>query len=310
MINISTFFKLNCNQHKLDFVDVKLDDDNELFIDPRLIEVNTEPRLKEMSSCLRVYSSKLIKGIITKDKPLVKNLLSGLGEPIETRLGFGWGNSNGKSIGSLLKPKFELAILNNDVITNGKINHWSDLELIVDNFNCDRISDMTTKVIKSYLIEYTQIQCKQLGIPIKEFRQRDIFDPKNFTWETKKVQLPFEDIEGMEKEIIFVPKSIVRRQKDANSNLSCFYRYAVEHYVLHDSDYLKDFPKNGKNNTVLKKDIRKSIKDVKERMTEWILKYKNLLNDYKSYFSKEKLRQLSDEEISEIVYTNRFLAAA
>jgi hypothetical protein len=77
MINISTYFKLKVKQEKLDFVDVKLDDDNELFVDPRLIELSNNPLLKNMANSLKLYSSNLIKGIITKNKNQVNYLLSG-----------------------------------------------------------------------------------------------------------------------------------------------------------------------------------------------------------------------------------------
>ena len=310
MINISTYFKLKVKQEKLDFVDVKLDDDNELFVDPRLIELSNNPLLKNMASSLKFYSSNLIKGIITKNKSQVNYLLSGLEEPKETRLGFGWGNSNGNSIGPLLKPKFQNAILNSDVLSSGKVNHWSELELIVENINCDRISDMTTKIIKRHLIEFTQQQCLNLGIAMKQFTQTDIFNSATLIWESKTIELPFENIDGLEREIIFVPKEIVRRQKDANSNLAFFYRYAVQHYVLNDNDFLMTLPKNGKNNTVLKRDIRKSISNLKETNSKWILKYKNLLLDFKSFYSSEKLHTLSNEEITDIVYVDRFLKAA
>ena len=61
MNNISTYFKLNKSQYNLDFIDVKLDDDNELFIDPRLIELNTKGDFTAFKRVLRVYSFNLIK---------------------------------------------------------------------------------------------------------------------------------------------------------------------------------------------------------------------------------------------------------
>jgi hypothetical protein len=310
MINISTYFKLKSKQKDLDFVDVKLDDDNELFIDPRLIEFHKDKGFRPMAKCLKLYVSTLTGSIISNNKVKVGSLLSGLDEPKETRLGYGVGTSNGKSIGAVLKPKFELAIKSNKVVRTGRVNHWSDLELFIENINCDRISDMTTKIIKSFLIEYTQKQCRTHGIEMKSIRQKDILNSETMEWETMHVDLPIESVNGIEKSIIFVPKSIVRRQKDANSNLSFFVRYAIDHYILNDKDFLFGMPKNGKNNTVLKKDIRKQIKELKDSTSKWIVKYKDLLLEYNSFYNSEKLRTLTDSEIEEIIYVGRIASAA
>lgn len=304
--NISNYFKLGKKQHQLDFVDVKLDDDNEVFIDPRLIEFSSDPIIVRMGKDLKSYVAPLIRGIIMGKGKQVEYLLSGLEEPRETRLGYGHGNSNGNSVGPILKKDLIKSVNSNPAITSGKVTNWSDFELLIPQIDCDRISDMTTKIIKSNLIEFTQKECRKLGIPMAIVEQKQIFNSSTMKWETKKVELPVEILSGKLKPIIFVPKSIVRRKNDAKSNLGYFERYAMDHYLLKDKNIIFGLPKNGKSNSILKKDVRALIKSYgitrKKNYSIWISRYKNLLMDFRSYLATDKLRVLSDAEIAAIVY--------
>lgn len=302
MHNISSYFKLGLSQDKLEFVDVKLDDDNMLFLDPRLLEHSANPHFAPMKTILKSYVSELVKAIITKSHKRSAYLLSGLEEPKETRLGFAKGNSDGNSIGPKLKPKFEDAIRNSPAISKGRVTYWSDLELFIEDINCDRISDMTTKIIKHFLIDFTQQQCRKHGIPMMSVYQKDILDPTSLIWSKGMVDLPVYNDGNSDKPIIFIPKSFVRRKGDANSNIGYFLRYAIDRFIMKDPTALSEFPHNGKNNTVLKKDIKKSIDGRKAALSRWIVEYETLLVDYRSSQLEQRLRSLSDKEIEAVVY--------
>src|SRR5690606_36694162 len=142
---------------------------------------------------------------------------------------------SGNSVGSKLKPKIIGAIKRNKALRTGVLSHFADIEFCIEEIGGDRISDITTKIIKEVLIEYTQAQCKLLGIPMIEVKQRDIFDYKSLKWYTKKVYLPV----FAKKPIISVPKNLVRLENSANSTLSCFYRFAIRNFISKDTNMLK-----------------------------------------------------------------------
>jgi hypothetical protein len=308
-MNISTYFGLDkkgIRQPSLEFVDVVLDDDNELFIDPRLIEICTNPVFNAMRNCLKTYFNGFLSDVEKSNRSGIRNWLSGLSEPQETRLGYSIGNSKGNSIGKGLKPKLEAAVFTKKLFKTGRLTSLSDLELFVEDINCDRISDMTTKVIKKFLISFTQLQCKKLGIPMKACSQKDIFNPDTLKWEVGIVELPhYED-----DPIIFAPKHFVRRQSDANSNMGFFYRFAVDKYVLTDPALLANIPKKGKDNSVLKKDIRESISSIKEAVSSWAIRFKHLLVDYRSNQAQERLKPLTNAELESIIYRSASSKAA
>lgn len=305
-MNISSQYNLGLNQSKLDFVDVRLHTDNMLFIDPRLIELSQKAIVVKMQHYLKIFLSELLDSIKAKDKKQIKYFLSGLSEPRETRLGYSFGGSNGKSVGEKIKPKFELALTNSILLKYGILNNLGDFDLFIEDMGCDRISDVTTKIIKSVLVEYTQEQCKIHKIPTVEVVQKHLFDVNTLKWTEKKVNLPLD----LGLPIIFVPKEIVRRENDANSNLGSFYRYAIRNFIANDKDMIKDIKATGKDDVILLRDIKNKYPSSKNESTKWLIRFPKLLVDYKTEFLNPKLRPLSDYEIGAIVYDDEISKAS
>ncbi len=304
-MNISAYFKLASQQPNLDFVDVKLNTDNLLFIDPRLIEISNDPHAKEMQKRIEVFWAELIKSVRAKDAKKIYYLLSGLKEPNETRLGYSFSKSYGNSVADKLKPKIIDAIQRNKAVQTGVLSHFADVELFIEDISSDRISDITTKIIKEVLIRYTQEQCRLHGIPMKEVVQDDIFDYTILKWVRRKVELPV----YLNKPILFVPKSIVRLENAAGQNVSCFYRYAIRHFIVHDKEMLEDVSPTGKEGKILLKDVKAEYPVSKESLTNWGIKYGKLLVDYKTDHLNGRLRPLTDSEIMDIVYDEGYQQA-
>lgn len=305
MKNITTNFNLNLGQIDLNFIDINLDRDNLLFIDPRLIENSNSLLAQKMEKRIGKFWAELIKAVNLNDKLKIKNLLSGLKEPSETKLGYAKNNKSGNSVGDKLKPKIIKAILNNKAIKTGLLSHFCDTELFIEDIGCDRISDITTKIIKEVLIEFTQIECNKLLIPMSDVFQDDIFDYNTLTWNRRKVLLPIYN----GKPIIFVPKLFVRLGNSTNNNLNSLYRYAVKHYIQYDLSMLKDVSATGKKGKIMLKDIKESYPLSKESLVNWCHKFGKLLVNYKSEKLNDKIKSLSDDQIMEIIYDNSYLKA-
>lgn len=297
-MNLSDFYKLGNRQPELNFVDIKLNTDNLLFVDPRLIESSKESTMKEMQKYIETFWGELIKRVRAKDAKKIYYLLSGLKEPHETRLGYSFSKNSGNSVAGKLKPKIVDAIQRNKAVKSGVLSHFADVELFIEDISSDRISDITTKIIKAVLIDYTQKQCELHGIPMKKVGQDDIFDYKTLKWLKRNVELPI----YFGKPIILVPKSIVRLENAAGKNVACFYRYAIRHFIVNDKDMLVDVSASGKDGKILLRDVKAEHPISKESLTNWGIKYGKLLVDYKSDHLNGRLKPLSDDEIMEIVY--------
>ena len=63
MERVSTYFKLNKSQLELDFVDVFIDTDIELFVDPYFISRNNDEWSKKASDEIRDFFQKIIENI-------------------------------------------------------------------------------------------------------------------------------------------------------------------------------------------------------------------------------------------------------
>lgn len=301
-MNISTYYKLRIKQSALDFVDVVLNDDNLLFVDPRKIEGSTLRRDQPIKDCLNTFFGNLIISISSGNRVNALSLLSGIEEPKETRLGYGENSPNGKSAGAKIKLDLIDAIMNNPVIKSKKVSSISDMTFFIPNLGIDRISDITTKVIKQFLIKFTQAQCRKLGIPMKSVLQTGIFNPATLTWDSGHVDLPVYDHNGVDKPVIFIPKGFVSRSQDANSNFNCFFRFA-RNFVINSGNgkFVRNVPRNGKENSILAKDFDKTLGITKEELSKWVIEYPDLLSNY-WLASFDKVKPLSDDEIEEIVY--------
>lgn len=297
-LNISEIYNLNKKQEDLDFIDIIVNDDNLLFIDPRLIEISKNSYAKEMKSNIEIFWGEILKNIRNKDVITLYKTLSGLSEPNETRLGFAISKKKGNSISKKIKPKLIEAIQRNKAVQTGILSDFADAELFIEDIGPDRISDITTKIIKSELVKFTQEQCDSLGIKMEIVRQKDFFNKATLRWEHKDLELP--TYAG--KPIIFVPKDMVRLKGSSSSNLACFYRFAIRNFIINDRDLVQDISPTGKDGILQLKDIKAHYPLSKESLSNWMMKHGKMLVDFKSERLKEILKPLTDEQISEIVY--------
>lgn len=289
---ISDYFDLGVRQSQLKFVDINLSNDNRLFVDPKLIEISDDPIIKRMNYVLGIYWTEILKNIKNQNK--TKELTSGLTEPNETKLGYSIGKIKGNSVGNVLCDKMLNEISNSIVVSTNTLSNFSQMDLIVEDIGADRVSDITTKIIKGELIKFTQEQCLIYDIPMEMCPQKDIFDYNNKIWETKFVKLPHFD----GKPIIFIPKEIVNNGSSP-SNLGAFYRFAINNYVLNDANKLKDIKGSGKKGKILKKDIKEKFPITKGLVNNWTIEYPKLIVDFKSNI-RSLIRPLTDFELEEI----------
>lgn len=133
-------------------------------------------------------------------------LLSHLNEPNETRLGLSKKQPNGKAIGKIQAGAIYEALKSSSAVREGFITALEECELMIDGIGHDKISDLTTNILRGHLVEYTRIQCELFDVPTYSVPAAPIFNTDSMEWEDTYVDLPV----WRNKPILLVPKSAVR----------------------------------------------------------------------------------------------------
>lgn len=286
-MKISEALKLEKNQFELDFVDVDIDGDLPLFIDPIYISKANTPMINKMYSTLNNFFEYLMELINTGNVIEARNIFMNLNEVNDIHLGLSKNEARGNGIGEKYQKEIFDNILNTAQKHEGLLNQIQDIKIFVQGIDRDRISDMVSNIIKKELIEYTKQQCELNNIMLTPGVQTGFFwDATKKSWENKLDDMLV--ING--KKIILVPRLIVSYAKQYTANKF------VQHFAL---NYLQE--QNIKNNTslvqrytnkkgktrvwVTKKSIRKKEKDEGRKIDkEWIANFaqKNprIFNDF------------------------------
>jgi hypothetical protein len=205
-IKFSEYFELNKSQSQLDFVDVPINGDIKLFIDPFAISQRTDPWSRECHHSLITYFQLVIEMIRRNDKQGALNLLSNLNEPNETRLGFSTTNPNGAGVGPFQAEQLFRTLSSSSAVKTGLLTSLEECELMIPGINHDKISDLTTNIIRKILVDYTTTQCNLLNIPIQQVPLPPYFSIPTLSWVSDYHALPIAE----DHPILLVPKIIVR----------------------------------------------------------------------------------------------------
>lgn len=251
----SEYFKLGKSQDELDFVDIYAKTDITLFLDPYGISAMDTEWSSKCEQHIATYFQYLIDCIRNGDNSVVKSLLNALHEVDEVGLGYSSGTTGGRGIGSEQAKQLKDAFESSEAARSGDIRDIADCVLLIPGINRDKVSDITANILKSDLIEYTQLQCKIYNIPLKKVAVNNVFDYDTFRFKSFYAQLPV--IDGKAK--ILLPLSSVRRDPELSKDK--YYRNFIIEYLraehCHPSDSLAHVLKNGK--------IAVRISDLKER---------------------------------------------
>ena len=72
--------------------------------------------------------------------------------------------------------------LSSRAVTSGRVTDISDCELMIPGISFDKVSDITTNIIREKLILYTQEQCRLHGIPMKLVPSGKTWSPIEKRW--------------------------------------------------------------------------------------------------------------------------------
>ncbi len=275
----SEYFKLKVESEKLDFVNIPLDTDLPVYIDPYSISIKTSEWYVECNNLIVDFFEKVMTAIKNNDDITAYNLLSKLGEPNETHLGVSSGLPDGCGIGKEQAKILLDKLKNSKAAQTGYLKDLSDCELMIEGIGADKISDITTNIIRGKLIEYTERQCLEYNIPYQDVTSNYYWSAENTCWMKRNAKLPFYN----KKPILLVPKCIVA--KTTTSNYGKFYDTVMIPYYedLHISmgSRLVKVLKNVKIK-VNRTDIRKEYKCSKALVYNFIEEHPEQLEKYKA----------------------------
>lgn len=296
---ISDEWDLGIKGHdKFDFVDVRVNDDNLLFIDPCLIERANNSWGQKSTRIMTSYFDKLYSAYINNDMQQKKYLLSYAGEQNGTRLGYGNGyNGKGNTANGLIEDFKPLEGLIHEIKTIGKAQ---DLPVFIPGFAEDGMSDLLTNILHEQLNDFTLMQMKKRGIKSNGAVTFYSWNEKTQRWQL--VKKPSYLVNG--KELLLVPKNIVRKNYLFGTG-QYFTRIIVDR-MREDGDW-----KNTDGKDIPKKEIIKRLQYSSEHwMYDQVIGYSKKNNDALdeyhhrlSGFYSEYGQPMGDDDLDRVIYS-------
>jgi hypothetical protein len=277
-------FKIDKNQDELDFLDIYANQDIPLFLDPYGISAMGTKWSKECESQIASYFQYLIDSIQKKDKQTIKKLLNALHEVNEVSLGYSANQPEGRGIGPKQAKEMQHAFESSLAAQSGDIRDIADCALLIPGINRDKISDITSNILKRQLIEFTQKQCKLHGIPLRRVAVNNTFDYSTFTFTSFYAELPV--INGKAK--ILLPISSVRHSPELSKDK--FYRNFVLEYLKaehsHAGDSLATVLRNGSVKVMIK-DLKRKYPIGTDFLYNFAKEHPQILDKYKSELKRQ-----------------------
>lgn len=294
---VSTLYKLKRSQATLDFVDVDVGRDTKVFVSPRALTLMQTDWGDGCVSLVQNFFETVLQRIKDGDDAGAEALLKELREPNETHLGMSRGKSRGRALGDESAHDVWSALSQSAAAKSGLIHDLEDTVLLIHGIGVDIVSDVTTNIIRGPLIEYTQEQCRQLGIPlVADVPSGPMWHPARREWITQFVELPMTKT----GKLLLVPKAIVRRT--SLYDMQEYYRhFMLEHMQreeLKAGSALVTMLKKGPK--VHKSDLIEKYGGDKKAIIDQTMKYPDVLDEYRREKGKRPFLPLSHEDLENV----------
>ncbi|MDM3453204.1 MULTISPECIES: hypothetical protein [Citrobacter] len=296
-MRISKRFSLGKSQFELDFIDINTNKDTPLFIDPYFLSIRKDKWSMDASRTLKNFFETFIDLIRRGKEEDARNLFSFLHEPNETRLGLSRGKPRGNGMGDGDADKLFESIKTSKAVNSGLVEDLEDFKFFIPGIGKDKISDMSTNIIRRHLLDYTKQQCILWNIPLtKNINVGHWWDRKTSKWITN-----YDDsLVIKDKHILLVPKGIVSFCKHTTAD-KYFNKFVLE-FLQH--EHLKMgsvFVKHRIDGTpyVTKQDLKeKAVTYSKEYLLEFSEKHPDVFKDYKEWIKKHTV-SIENEEFDD-----------
>jgi hypothetical protein len=196
-------------QLEVDFVIPRQVEDLPLCIDPFLLYKSRDPELRRLHDLVVQHFGAGVDAIKLGNNEEAERILD---FPEVSEIGFGYGSKNkrGSGVGTILQKLLIDSLTMSPAILERGVRHVEEMQLISPGIGPDRVGDIASNILKSYLIDYTQRQCAIHEIPIeRNVPLAHVFDPEDGIWRDGYFDLPINAADG--RPVLLVPRRIVRQ---------------------------------------------------------------------------------------------------
>lgn len=296
MATFTEHFSLGKSQAELDFVDIPIDSDIPLFVDPYAISQRPDTWSHTCHRTITSFFQNLLDCIRAGHNNQAFQLLRFLREPNETHFGFSRGRPQGAGVGGFQANQILQALSASEAFRTGFISSLGECELMIDGIGRDKISDLATNLIRAHLAEYTLSQCELWNIPVQQVALPPFYDAETAAWNTTYFNLPIAN----NGPVLLVPK-VIARYDIAHDHNDYYNNFVVEYLQaehLNAGFSLVTTLKSGRRR-VYKKDIKAAYPKTKQRLYEFSRAHPEILDTYKEHLERVEKEGLSAQVSSE-----------
>lgn len=291
-LRVSEHFDLGVGQASLEFVDVDLETDVALFIDPRAISQIDSEWTDECIALIQDFFNAVLDCIANGDESRATQLLGFLSEPNETHLGLSSDRPSGHGLGATGAVDVWRALSESEAAKSRLLEDLEDTVLMIPGIGNDLISDMTTNIIRRPLIRFTNEVCTFYEIAMEnEVDSGPCWNLQTRRWESGFVSLPMIS----NSKLLLVPKAIVRQR--LGFSVSDYYRHvilvALQQHELDANSGLVEVLRDGTRRVTKKTLIERYGTGTKSKVVEITKVNPDLLRQYRDLKSDNPSELLS-----------------
>lgn len=173
--------------HEVEFLDVPLEGDIPLFLDPYMVANVTYP-----SFDAKLAKKKIDNFFITsysyytsQQKEKAWKIFKDSSEINGTHLGLSKGKSEGKGLSVEMLDEIFSLMVNSNNFDHDELGNPRLLPIFIPQFGPDRFSDLIASIIVKELIEFTNICASKYGLPLSKEKKfiRNFWDLESKSWQ-------------------------------------------------------------------------------------------------------------------------------
>lgn len=285
MAKFSEIFGIGLDQPQLDFVDISPERDTPLFIDPFAISLKGDEWSEICHLHITHFFQTALNHIRAGREAEARAMLNGLSEPNETCLGLSQGQPAGRGVAG--KQAFDLyeSLAASQAAQSGILEELAECDLFIPGIGSDKVSDITTNIIRGPLIEYTQEQCALHGIELRgTYPTGRYWDMEAEGWRQTYAAMPVHD----QKRLILVPKYSVRRKMSLDAQE--FYSDHIVNFIC-EEEYRRGSAfvqvlRDGTRKPPTKKSVKERFPFDKDFLARFSEANGQVLEEYKRFYAE------------------------
>jgi hypothetical protein len=285
MARFSEIFDIGLGQSQLDFVDIDPNEDTPLFIDPFAISLKKDGWSEFCHQHITHFFQTALDNIRAGHTDAAKRMLNGLSEPNETCLGLSRGKPAGRGVSGKQALDLYASLERSQAAKSGILEELADCDLFIEGIGPDKISDITTNIIRRPLIDYTCAQCELHGVELDgEYPTGRYWDMDSCSWQSGYAAMPVWE----NKRMILVPKYSVRQNLALNSQE--YYSHHILNFIQLE-EFNRGSPlvrvlKGGERRPPTKKSIKEQVPFSKDFLARFSEANPEVLANYKRLYSE------------------------